>query len=204
VVPRFSPMIPTLVHKPFHRPGWSYEEKVDGWRILAYKHGARVRLLSRNGIDHARRFRELAAAIAALSVPTLVLDGEVAIFDAQLRSRFELLRHADPDIVATPPIYIAFDLLYRQGADLSPRPLRERRLQLEDLVGGGDLVLPVRRLPPNGLEAWAAVLERGYEGLVAKDEASPYSGGVTHSWLKVKVPGGTDTEDRWKRRLMPR
>jgi bifunctional non-homologous end joining protein LigD len=193
-------MAPTLVREPFHRPGWVYEEKVDGWRILAYKDSARVRLLSRTGVDHAKRFRELAAMIAALPVPTLVLDGEVAIFDAQLRSRFELLRHSNPDVVATPPVYIAFDLLYRDGADLSARPLRERRAQLEDLVTGGDLVLPVRRLPRNGLEAWAAVLERGYEGLVAKDEASPYRGGVSRSWLKVKVPGWTDSEDRWKRR----
>jgi len=42
-------MIPTLVPEPFHRDGWVYEEKVDGWRILAYKDGALVRLLSRNG-----------------------------------------------------------------------------------------------------------------------------------------------------------
>lgn len=91
-------------------------------RVLAYKDAARVRLLRRNRVDHARRFRELAVAIAALPVPTLVLDGEVAIFDEQLSSRFELLRHSDPDVVATPPIYIAFDVLYRDGIDLSPRP----------------------------------------------------------------------------------
>jgi hypothetical protein len=28
-------MHPTLVAKPFHRDGWVYEEKVDGWRMLA-------------------------------------------------------------------------------------------------------------------------------------------------------------------------
>jgi bifunctional non-homologous end joining protein LigD len=117
---------------------------------------------------------------------------EVAIFDQQLRSRFELLQRSGPDIVATPPVYITFDLLYRDGVDLSPRSLRWRRSRLEELVTGGELVLPelvlpVRRLPSNGLEAWAAVLERGYEGYVAKDEASPYRGGVTRSWLKVKV-----------------
>ena len=89
-LPQYSPMQPTLVPEPFHRPGWIYEEKVDGWRILAYKNGARVRLLSRNRVDHARRFRDVAAAVALLRVPTLVLDGEVAIFDQQLRSRFEL------------------------------------------------------------------------------------------------------------------
>jgi ATP-dependent DNA ligase len=52
------------------------------------------------------------------------------------------------------------------------------------------LVHAARRLTPNGLDAWAQVLERGYEGLVAKDEASPYVGGRTRAWLKVKVQAG--------------
>jgi ATP-dependent DNA ligase len=51
----------------------------------------------------------------------------------------------------------------------------------------------------NGLDAWAQVLGRGFEGYVAKDETSEYRGGRTRSWLKVKVPGWTDPEDRWKR-----
>jgi len=65
MIPQYAPMIPTQVPEPFHRYGWVYEEKVDGCRILAYKGGARVRLLSRTGVDHAKRFREVAAAIAA-------------------------------------------------------------------------------------------------------------------------------------------
>jgi bifunctional non-homologous end joining protein LigD len=76
-------MIPTQVPEPFHRDGWIYEEKIDGWRILAHKEGQRVWLLSRTGVDHVRRFREVVAAIAAIPVPTLVLDGEIAIFDQQ-------------------------------------------------------------------------------------------------------------------------
>jgi ATP-dependent DNA ligase len=46
VIPQYTPMAPTLVRAPFHRPGWVCEEKVDGWRILAYKDGARVRLMT--------------------------------------------------------------------------------------------------------------------------------------------------------------
>jgi hypothetical protein len=42
----------------------------------------------------------------------------------------------------------------------------------------------------------------GYEGYVAKDEASPYIGGITRAWLKVKVPGWTDPEDRWRRQQL--
>src|SRR5688572_7266082 len=92
VIPKYTPRAPTLVRERFHRAGWVYGEKVDGWRILAYKDRERVRLVSRNSVDHARRFGDLASAIAKLSARTLVLDGEVAIVDQQLRSRFEWLR----------------------------------------------------------------------------------------------------------------
>src|SRR5215472_10801397 len=50
------PMLATLIPEPFDRPGWVYEEKYDGDRILAYKEGSRVRLLSRNGKDNTDRF----------------------------------------------------------------------------------------------------------------------------------------------------
>jgi bifunctional non-homologous end joining protein LigD len=96
---------------------------------------------------------------------------------------------------------MVFDLLYRDGRDLSARPLRDRRARLEDVVAGSNLVFPVRRLAPDGLEAWAQVIERGYEGLVAKDDGSSYEGGPTRRWLKVKQKNWTVEEDRWRRRI---
>jgi len=96
-------MAPAPVREPFHRAGWIYEEKVDGWRIVAYKDRDSVCLVSRTGVDHCRRFPDIVAAISKLSARTLVLDGEVAIFDEQLRSRFEWLQDPDPDALATPP-----------------------------------------------------------------------------------------------------
>jgi hypothetical protein len=74
-------MAATLVREPFHRDGWVYEEKVDGWRILAYKDGARVYLVSRSGRKHTRHFAGIAAAVSKFSARSLVLDGEVAIYD---------------------------------------------------------------------------------------------------------------------------
>jgi ATP-dependent DNA ligase len=126
-------MAPTQVREPFHREGWVFEEKVDGWRILAYKDGARVRLVSRSGRDHTRRFAGIAGAIATLPARSLVLDGEVAIYDEKLRSRFDWLRGPDAEAVATPPVLIAFDLLHQDGrvhrpaAPRTARAARERR-----------------------------------------------------------------------------
>jgi ATP-dependent DNA ligase len=45
--------------------------------------------------------------------------------------------------------------------------------------------------------AWAEVLERGYEGLVAKDPASSYAAGRTFKWLKVKQPSYREGERGW-------
>src|SRR5437899_9254575 len=177
----------TLTANPFHREGWVYEEKYDGWRMLAYKDGGEVKLISRQGRTHTKRFRELAASIAALPAARLVLDGEVAVFDEHFVSRFEWLRDR-PEGVATPPIYMAFDCLYLEGRDLRPRELRERRQALERVITDQSLILPARRLAPEGLTAWQEVRQRGYEGLVGKDNAAPYREGRTLSWLKVKQP----------------
>jgi ATP-dependent DNA ligase len=88
-------------------------------------------------------------------------DGdEVKIFDYRLRFRFEWLRDPDREAVATPPLFMVFDLLYRDGCDLSARSLRERRARLEDVFAGSELVFPVRRLAPDGLEAWQRVIKR--------------------------------------------
>jgi bifunctional non-homologous end joining protein LigD len=124
----------------------------------------------------------------------------VAIFDQQLRSQFEWLREPDRDAVASPLLLMAFDILYCARRDLTGRPLRDRRARLEDVVAGSELVFPVRRLAPNGLEAWKQVIERGYDGYVAKDEASVYEAEATRRSLKVKRRAGlTVEEDRWRR-----
>jgi ATP-dependent DNA ligase len=126
-LPTITLMQADEVARQFHREGWVYEEKYDGWRMVAYKDGTAVRLVSRAGKDHSRRFTELAAAIRALPPETLILDGEVAIFDDKLISRFEWFRKRPEDVASTPPIYMAFDCLYFEGRDLRQLTLRERR-----------------------------------------------------------------------------
>ena len=82
--------------------------------------------------------------------------------------------------------------------------LAARRSRLQNAVAARELVLPVRRLAPNGFEAWSEVIARDFEGYVAKDETSLYEAGPTRRWLKVKQKGWTDAEDRWQRRISAR
>lgn len=89
----------TQVAKPLHTKGWVYEEKYDGWRIVALKDNGRVRLVSRNERDHTKRFPHLVEALAKLKPASFTLDGEVAVFDEELVSRFEWLRHLNHTIL---------------------------------------------------------------------------------------------------------
>ncbi len=175
-------MLATLVDKPFDRPGWVYEEKYDGYRILAYKEGKRVTLYSRNAKDRTHSFSEVASAISALPDGTLLLDGEVVAFDKNLVSRFQLLQQGE-----APYVYMVFDCLYRAGKDLRSRPLPERREALEKAIGEAERLFPSRRLAANGLKAYEAAKKKGWEGIVAKDTGAPYVEGRSTKWLKVKV-----------------
>jgi bifunctional non-homologous end joining protein LigD len=188
-----APMHPTQVAQPFHHEGWVYEEKVDGYRTLAHKDGERVRLISRHAKDLTARFPELVEALRTLRPDSIILDGEVAVYDEQLVSRFEWLRAQPKDEVATPPMMMVFDLLRLEGQDVRHEPLRIRRERVERVLDGVlAVLLPVRRLADDGLKAWREVL--GYKGLVAKDPASPYVGGRSLKWLTLKQPEYREVE----------
>ena len=177
-----EPMLATLAAEPFDTPGWVYEEKYDGDRILAYKEGARVLLLSRNHKDNTHRFPKIAAAIGKLRPATLLLDGEVVVFDRHRVSRFQLLQQLRGE-----PRYAVFDCLLVNGKDLRREPLSARRTALEQVVTSKSVLLLSHRLAVNGLAAYKIAKRQGYEGLVAKDLSSRYVGVRSRSWLKVKV-----------------
>jgi bifunctional non-homologous end joining protein LigD len=179
---RVTPMLATLVRKPFDKPGWIYEEKYDGYRILAYKEGDRVTLLSRNGNDRTATYPSVARAVQELPPRTLLLDGEVVAFDRKGISRFQLLQEGSANTT-----YAVFDCLYDSGRDLRHEPLETRRAAAEAAIDQVNGLMLSRRLPRNGLEAFKAAKKKGYEGLVAKDLSSPYIESRSSKWLKVKV-----------------
>jgi bifunctional non-homologous end joining protein LigD len=196
-LPPVALMHPTQIARPFHRAGWIYEEKVDGWRMVAIKGKHGVRLMSRKGHDLTARFPELVNALGGLKPKAFILDGEVAVYDHAFVSRFEWLRRRPTDEPATLPVYMVFDLLELDGRDLRGEPLKVRRRLLERFIGGHGMIFAVRRLSRNGLKAWEEAVARGFEGIVAKNPKSRYVPGRTLAWLKVKVPKYREEERRF-------
>lgn len=179
---RVHPMLAVLTAQPFDQPDWVYEEKYDGIRILAYKEGQRILLRSRNDQDYTARFPRVVAALKRVSADTLLLDGEVVVFDRKDVSRFQLLQQSEGS-----PVYVVFDCLFVDGKDLRRQSLATRRSMLEQVVTAKDGLMLSRRLASNGRRAYRIARQRGYEGLVAKDLCAAYVEGRSRSWLKVKV-----------------
>ena len=124
----------------------------------------------------------LVSLLASLRPETLILDGEVVVFDSKGVSRFQLLQQDNADAV-----YAVFDCLFHDGKDLRREPLSVRRAVMKTAIGSSQMLIPSHRLAANGLDAFRTAKRRGYEGLVAKDPSSPYVEARSTKWLKVKV-----------------
>jgi len=178
---RVSPMLATLVDQPFSKEGWVFEEKYDGVRMLAYKEGTKVSFVSRNGIDRSLRYPTVAAEIAKLRAKTLLLDGEIVVFDSHKVSRFQLLQQGGGRVK-----YAVFDCLYENGRDLRRLPLTLRRKALEKVLKPGALVSIAKRLADDGVKAFGVATRLGLEGVIGKDSSARYAEGRSAAWLKVK------------------
>jgi bifunctional non-homologous end joining protein LigD len=175
-------MLATLVHSPFNRSNWIYEEKYDGVRILAYKENSHVSLISRNAINRTDRYPEIAQAVAKLNADTLLLDGEVVIFDEKKVSRFQLLQRSEGKAA-----YAVFDCLFYNGKDLRRTPLAQRRHLLQTEIQLTGRLQVSSKLADDGLKALRVASQRGLEGVVAKNLASFYESRRSREWLKFKV-----------------
>jgi bifunctional non-homologous end joining protein LigD len=187
-----EPQLATLVDAPPQGPGWSYEVKYDGYRILCRFQQGRARLLSRSGKDWTERMAALAEALGALDLPDGWMDGEVVCLDERGISDFQLLQNALDGRTADLS-FMAFDLPYWDGADLRRLPLSERQSRLEAVLAGvpeGSPLLMTQRLDvadgTEGRTAWSEACRLSLEGLICKRMDSPYVAGRGTAWLKLK------------------
>jgi bifunctional non-homologous end joining protein LigD len=181
-------MLATLSPSIVEGPEWVFEEKYDGIRAVAGREHGRVKMWSRMLQDLTGGFPHVVAAVEALGNGDLIIDGELVALDEKGVSRFQLLqRRGIAGARATR--YAVFDLLEQDGRSLMSRPLRERRAALEALIGRRTAPIFIsRRLIRDGRVAYREAKRLGWEGIIAKDEGSPYQPGVRSPyWRKVKV-----------------
>ncbi len=183
LAPLMPPMLATLVDEA--PPGdFRIELKYDGYRALCAVSNRRVAMWTRNSLDLTTRFPAIAQALGQLVVGDAVIDGEIAILDADGVPRFELIQQGRNDEA----VLFAFDLLRLDGEDLRARPLNERRDLLRSLLSNAAAHLRVSEELPGPIDAaLAEVKRRGGEGLMLKAPLSLYESGRSREWLKLKA-----------------
>ena len=153
-------MAATLTQERFAGPEWTFERKLDGIRLLAFKDRRGVRLLSRT--RHAQDLPRIAEAVARLPAREVILDGEV-----------------EWDGTA----YHVFDVAWLDGRDLTSLPIEERRAALDTLP----LRKPLARVRTlDDAEPWTRACAEGWEGVIAKRRGSLYEHRRSPHWLKMK------------------
>ena len=167
---------------------WLYEVKYDGYRILAFLEGNNVRLQTRSGNDYTDRFPEVANSLIDLAAGrAMVLDGEVAVTDVHGRTDFQALQNYMKAPKGKNCIYIVFDLLALDGADLRGQRLIDRKEALGTLMKSSPKNLYYcQHIKGNGKESFAAAGQANLEGIVGKKADSVYSGTRNGDWIKLK------------------
>ncbi|MEA5024183.1 Multifunctional non-homologous end joining protein LigD [bioreactor metagenome] len=168
--------------------GWLYELKYDGYRIVAYIEGNRVRLMTRNGHDYTERFQDVAASLADWAEGrAMILDGEMAITNPEGKTDFQALQNYLKKPQAKNLTYILFDLLALDGEDFRGHPLIHRKETLAELLEDAPQNLHYsRHVRGKGQESLRAACEAGMEGIIGKKADALYSGTRNGDWIKLK------------------
>ena len=175
------------------------QPKYDGIRVQIHKKGSEVRVFSRNLEDYTLMFAELTSAAQALTDETLILDGEAIAYSKELeeylpfqltasRRRQHGIEQAAKDL---PLVAFVFDILYRNGRDLTELPYEERLALVDDVIAGSTVLLPAPIIKTDSVEVLTKTLldniSQGLEGVVVKRPDSKYQAGARNfNWVKLK------------------
>ena len=194
-----EPCLPSPAERPPSGPDWIHEVKVDGYRLMARRDAAGVRLLTRNGHDWAQRYPLIIQALNVLKVRSCLIDGECVCCDDNGLPVFERLRQRRDDQHV---FLYAFDLLELNGTDLRREPIEVRKATLKSVLRNS---LPGVRLNEHleypGDMVFRHACKLSYEGIVSKRLGSRYVSGRSRDWLKFKNPDAPamkrEAEEDW-------
>ena len=197
-----EPCLPSPADKPPSGSHWIHEIKHDGYRLMARRDPAGIRLLTRRGNDWSNRFPLVVEAVNHLKVRSCLIDGEIVCCDERGVAIFETLRQRRNEATA---FMFAFDLLELDGVDMRREPIETRKATLASIVRKS---LPGVRLNehiahPKGAVVFQHACKLGAEGIVSKRLGSRYRSGRSPDWLKFKNPAAPavkrEAEEDWSK-----
>jgi bifunctional non-homologous end joining protein LigD len=196
-----APCLTTKTDKLPPGDGWLHEIKHDGFRIIARKTGAQVRLYSRPGNDLTRRFPLIVETLARLRSRSCIIDAEAVACDDNGVASFDLVRHHR----ANDSVFLyAFCLIELNGDDLRRDPLEVRKATLASIVAKASPSIRFNEhIEGDGSTVFAHACKMGLEGIVSKRKDSAYRSGRSPDWLKKKNSAAPavkrEAEEDWAR-----
>ncbi|WP_338243578.1 DNA ligase D [Aurantiacibacter hainanensis] len=192
-LPKFrKPQLATLVDEVPSGNGWMHEIKFDGYRALVAAKGNTVRVYTRSGKDWTDKFGPLVEAIAALDLPSCLIDGEIVGIDSKGNPDFSTLQgvlkrghgsQSKDDALQ----FHAFDLLELGGEKLDYLSNIERKERLEALLSeAGPPLFVADHVIGAGEKLYRTMCDAGQEGIISKTVDGRYSGARNKRWVKVK------------------
>lgn len=175
------------------------QPKYDGIRVQIHKDGGEVRIFSRNLEDYTQMFIELVGAAKKLKDRSLILDGEAIGFNPESEEYTAFQQTAsrrrqhgiEEAAASTPLVAFVFDVLYRNGKDLTPLPYEKRYALLKEALDGSAVLLSTPLTRTESADDLTTTLldniSKGLEGVVVKRMDSPYQAGARNfNWVKLK------------------
>jgi bifunctional non-homologous end joining protein LigD len=184
----FQPQLASLSDRAPEGDEWLHEIKYDGYRLLVHIDGGSVKLITRGGLDWTGKFPALAHSLGELPLDTGLIDGEVVHLDPKGISSFSGLQDAISSGHTDTLNFFAFDLLYRDGWDLTDAPLEDRKAALAEIISpqAQDMLRYSDHQIGRGPTFLTQACSFALEGIISKRRTDPYRPGRSRSWLKSK------------------
>jgi bifunctional non-homologous end joining protein LigD len=183
-VKKMRPMLAKIGDKSIlNETGYIYEPKLDGFRAILHM-GKEHKFISRTGKDLTQKFSDI--KLPRINANSCIIDGEIVAYNKKGIPDFNLLTNG------APAVFVAFDILEKDGVDLRAKPLTERKKILHSTLKENNTV-QVMYYTTEGQKLWSVLKKKGAEGVIAKKKDAMYQDGVrSNSWLKIKFTNTID------------
>lgn len=187
-----NPMLAKLHKEIFSDESWIYERKLDGERVLVFKYGKEVNLMSRNRKNRNNTYPEILEALKKQTLENFIIDGEVVAFQgkhtsfAELQKRMHLKNSVEIRNHKTEVLFYVFDIIHIENCNVSGLPQIERKQLLEKVIGFKDPIRYSQHRLKDGIAFYKEACAEEWEGLIAKKMDSSYTFGRSSNWLKLK------------------